>query len=293
LRRPTEQDSVSLLLPGDTFDLRTVGGVPLGSAAALALPCHKRPPVSEVVAILDTAFYSLLRIVAPPCIEGPLDTHQIVSRYVDSVDRVQFSYGDGNEIEVGMSAVVTRDSLVAIVHGTGSHLAYARRRSSEGGVPAREAAASGAPWNKVLRPADFPRLPTEVRLALDSRGCLIPQSYSREPHNAGSGSFRSPGVVDWYALCSRSGTSHVFVFWAGRAEDPDSLLGAADDFYVQEIDGGPTFSRYVRAARLPDSIGGAGGLYLLGNTFDGKGGGYHLRWTPEGWVEDGSLDSGY
>jgi len=140
-----------------------------------------------------------------------------------------------------------------------------------------------------LAPSAFPALPNAVRTALEGRHCLIPQSYSRSPHNVGQGSFRTAGKVDWYALCSRAGMSYVFIFWGGRAEAPDSILPSSDSAYIQYLDDAMTYSRYVTSRRLQNDTSGRKSLFVLLNAFDGKAGSYY-KWSPQGWVQDDTMD---
>ena len=116
-------------------------------------------------------------------------------------------------------------------------------------------------WQEALRtitrlpPSAFPSLPAPVRAALERRKCTIPQSKEYpEPHNVIQGHFRSARQLDLAVLCSRNDSSHVFVFWAGRANRVDSLGPASDIGFLQEL--GPQgigFSRAISVA-TPEQI---------------------------------------
>ena len=112
------------------------------------------------------------------------------------------------------------------------------------------------PWQEAVRiitrlpPKAFTSLPAPVRAALERRKCTIPQSKEYpEPHNVIKGHFRSARQLDLAVLCSRNDSSQVFVFWAGRANNVDSLGRSSDMGYLQEL--GPQgigFSRAISAA---------------------------------------------
>lgn len=69
-----------------------------------------------------------------------------------------------------------------------------------------------------LPPDSFPDLPQAIAATLDSRDCLIPQTYQAYgPENVVHGSFERPGSSDWAVLCSVHGTASLLVFFGSRA----------------------------------------------------------------------------
>ena len=99
-----------------------------------------------------------------------------------------------------------------------------------------------------LPPAAFSRLPKNIVLYLQGRGCTVPQTYlSREPHNVISGEFARRGQTDWAVLCSRGRESSIMVFWRGSAKSVSEIAKAADNSFLQTItEGGRVgFSRMI------------------------------------------------
>ncbi len=89
---------------------------------------------------------------------------------------------------------------------------------------------------KTLRmmPGAFPQLPQGALKRLETRGCTIPQSYSDvKSHNVIQGEFAKQGQADWAALCSRNGTSEIWVFWGGPARCTNELGTSADVAWLQ------------------------------------------------------------
>lgn len=69
-----------------------------------------------------------------------------------------------------------------------------------------------------LPPDSFPQLPQPVASNLESRGCLIPQTYQAHgPENVVHGSFERPGSSDWAILCSAHGTASLLVYFGSHA----------------------------------------------------------------------------
>ncbi|HEY6970049.1 MAG TPA: hypothetical protein VJA94_12655 [Candidatus Angelobacter sp.] len=68
-----------------------------------------------------------------------------------------------------------------------------------------------------LNPGAVPGLPSELRAALESRGCTIPQPYDAKGHvkNVIKGEFTSAGEADWAVLCSRQKRSAILLFRSG------------------------------------------------------------------------------
>lgn len=86
---------------------------------------------------------------------------------------------------------------------------------------------------RLLPAASFPALPPAVASQLSSRGCMIPQTFeAQQPENVIHGSFRAPGSDDWAALCSVSGVTTLYVFFAGRYASPASLRAQPDTAWL-------------------------------------------------------------
>ena len=63
-----------------------------------------------------------------------------------------------------------------------------------------------------LPPSAIPGIPTQVRRALERRGCTIPQLSGKDtPHNAARGAFTASSSIEWAVLCSRARTSSILV----------------------------------------------------------------------------------
>ena len=99
-----------------------------------------------------------------------------------------------------------------------------------------------------LPAASFPQLPSQVRQALDRRGCTVPQSFAvHRPHNVISGRFARADQLDWAVLCSRRDTAAVLIFWGGRAREPEELGRTADAGFLQHVGGGQIgYSHLIR-----------------------------------------------
>ena len=70
--------------------------------------------------------------------------------------------------------------------------------------------------------SSFPGLPAELAFMLNSRGCLIPQTYeAHHPENVIHASLERPGSSDWAVLCSERGTVSLLVYFSNA---PASLL---------------------------------------------------------------------
>jgi hypothetical protein len=112
--------------------------------------------------------------------------------------------------------------------------------SSAGGQLKREDFQRADKATVRLNPNEFPRLPMEVRTALEDRGCTIPQPYDSrgEKKNVIRGRFHSAGQADWAVLCSHEGLSKILVFYDGRPAQVDEIAQEADLQYLQVISGG-------------------------------------------------------
>jgi hypothetical protein len=91
--------------------------------------------------------------------------------------------------------------------------------------------------------SSFPALPADFAAQLNSRGCLIPQTYeAHHPENVVHASLETPGSSDWAVLCSTQGTVSLLVYFSSapatlltlaaapeterlQAHDPSGILG--------------------------------------------------------------------
>ncbi len=90
----------------------------------------------------------------------------------------------------------------------------------------------GKQWSysiRTLPPASFPDLPAAVRMELEKRQCMIPQTYqAKAPENVIQGEFYKKGSRDWAVLCSRNATSTLLVFSGDAAQGPAELATHKD-----------------------------------------------------------------
>jgi hypothetical protein len=85
-----------------------------------------------------------------------------------------------------------------------------------------------------LNPSAFPELPRNIALALQHRGCTIPQvPMLKGRHNVIKGEFSKPGQTDWAVLCSVNRESSILVFWNGSEINPAQIENRQDDYAVQ------------------------------------------------------------
>jgi hypothetical protein len=78
--------------------------------------------------------------------------------------------------------------------------------------------------------SSFPDLPDHVADALNSRGCLIPQSYeAKRPENVIHGSLEHAGSQDWAVLCAVKGKVSLLVFFASSSPAQPEVLAAANE----------------------------------------------------------------
>ena len=69
---------------------------------------------------------------------------------------------------------------------------------------------------------------------LNSRGCLIPQTYeAHRPENVIHASLERPGSSDWAALCAVRGTVSLLVFFGDNATQPFLLASAPETERLQ------------------------------------------------------------
>jgi hypothetical protein len=106
-----------------------------------------------------------------------------------------------------------------------------------------------------LAPSAIPGLPTQVRQALERRGCTIPQLSSKSvPHNAVRGAFTAPKRIEWAVLCSRAKTSSILVLGESSGTLVAQFAERPDVMSLQRA--GPwgiVFSREVSAA-MPETV---------------------------------------
>lgn len=96
---------------------------------------------------------------------------------------------------------------------------------------------------RLLPLASFPALPAPVAGQLSRRGCMIPQSFeAQEPENVIRGAFHASGSDDWAALCSVSGTTTLYVFFAGQYDAPVALRSQPDTTWLGTEPGSSVFS---------------------------------------------------
>ena len=164
-----------------------------------------------------------------------------------------------------------------------------------------------SPWNHAdsaivrLAPSAFLTLPVSVRVALTSRGCLIPQSPEvPKLHNVDGGHLRGNSGIDWVALCSIAGRSRILVFWGGDTTQVDSLSASADRNFLQGMGGGSiAFSRIigiVDARFIRQHAAWYGGALPPGaihdginDAFAGKGSTVYY-WSAGRWLELAGAD---
>jgi hypothetical protein len=95
---------------------------------------------------------------------------------------------------------------------------------------------------RLLPLASFPSLPAPVAAELSHRQCMIPQSFeAKQPENVIHGAFRAPGSSDWAALCSSSGVTTLYVFFAGQSESPIALRSQGDSAWLGSEPGSAVF----------------------------------------------------
>lgn len=119
-----------LLTPGDTFDLRVVGGIVIGSPKWDSLPCEGNfRTLSEMIVILGPQDYLDSKVREKACNPTAVETVGYASPYEIAGDSVHFRTGDGDEVFFGPEGAVVGDSLFIrdAVHGP---LGYSRRHAA-------------------------------------------------------------------------------------------------------------------------------------------------------------------
>ncbi len=95
---------------------------------------------------------------------------------------------------------------------------------------------------RLLPVSSFPDLPPAIVAQLRDRGCMIPQSFEAQaPENVIHGAFRAPASDDWAALCSSSGATTLYVFFAGQYGSPIDLRSQSDTAWLGAEPGSDIF----------------------------------------------------
>lgn len=76
------------------------------------------------------------------------------------------------------------------------------------------------PWRiRALPLASFPEMPAVMHAQMETRHCMIPQSYeAHRPENLVHGSFYALDKTDWAALCLSEGDVSLLIYRSGAAE---------------------------------------------------------------------------
>jgi len=107
---------------------------------------------------------------------------------------------------------------------------------------------------RLLPLASFPALPGAIVAQLSRRECMIPQTFeAQQPENVVHGEFRAPGSSDWAALCSASGSTTLYVFFAGQFDTPIALRSQPDSDWLGAEPGSSVFGSSWGIATLPAS----------------------------------------
>lgn len=96
-------------------------------------------------------------------------------------------------------------------------------------------------------PSAFAKLPVEVTVDLQRRGCRIPQHGDiHEKTNVIRGNFAKVGQMDWAVLCSVHGVSWILVYWNGSAQNPAKIARFGDSNYLdRDAAGAMQFQREI------------------------------------------------
>jgi len=100
-----------------------------------------------------------------------------------------------------------------------------------------------------LAPNEFTKLPKNIILALETRGCTIPQNFYTQPSNVIHGEFEKKGQKDWAILCSKNSVSSILIFWNGSDKKIDEINVAPDKEQLYKMeDGKLVFTRLINVA---------------------------------------------
>jgi hypothetical protein len=149
---------------------------------------------------------------------------------------------------------VNRAAIVRVMVGA-ALVALGSASSGASNTATLQGGQTGLPdWDKAneavrrLPPSAFRELPSFISSYLQRRGCTVPQHVAAQHASSVlSGSFTSPGQIDWAVLCSVRRVSTILVFRNGstgpvaelaRRDDRNSLSGQGDGTaaYDREID---------------------------------------------------------
>ena len=82
--------------------------------------------------------------------------------------------------------------------------------------------------------SSFPELPEAIANQLNSRGCMIPQTWqAHRPENVVHASLEGPGSSDWAVLCSVHGTASLLVFFGSAVGQPITLASSPETERLQ------------------------------------------------------------
>jgi hypothetical protein len=85
--------------------------------------------------------------------------------------------------------------------------------------------------------SSFPGLPEELAAQLNSRGCLIPQTYqAHHPENVVHASLERAGSSDWAVLCSEGETVSLLVYFSSAPAKLLVLAAAPETERLQSHD---------------------------------------------------------
>ena len=102
---------------------------------------------------------------------------------------------------------------------------------------------------RTLPPDSFDLMPATVRSTLRERGCMIPQPYENEKHNAVTGAFTAKGAVEWAVTCALPTSTQALIISAQSGAVVDSLDKVAMDYTLG------TLHRAAFAHRTNDDYG--------------------------------------
>ena len=86
--------------------------------------------------------------------------------------------------------------------------------------------------------SSFPAMPEALQGLLNSRGCLIPQTYeAHHPENVIQASLERAGSSDWAVLCSAEGRVTLLVYFASSPTALAAVASAAETERLQAHDG--------------------------------------------------------
>ena len=159
------------------------------------------------------------------------------SPFIDAVTEKALASGYGTQPHPRPRRPHVRGILIAVALGSSVSLAQDWESADRA--------------TRRLAPAMFVELPAAIRSELESRGCLVPQSFTAtRPQNVIKGRFTLSGQTDWAVLCSRQRQSSILVFRGGLASAAEEIATEDDIHSLQTIDGrgGIGYSRTIAVA---------------------------------------------